>query len=329
MNKLNHKKFSVLLLGFSLLYLASSHSAKAAESCPIVNTSATEQASSPRKYTCEGENYFVSVPPSCASGGCGLIIDIHGGGMFANEMNKGTNLRYLGWNAEERGASSPYIVVQPSLTKLSYFAFGQIDAEKVFRFAEEVAIAWQVDDKRIHVDGFSYGSDSITAANFVCDHNDFFASYGLISGSTSIPCIPPTNPILDIAGNQDAASSGLERRSTQYFDTIQSGGHSVSKSYKYKDENWASPRFTFAGGFFPVLAGRHEHIRYTGGGYHYETIRHSGAPVDLALLLIGMGLNHCLSVGLDWRDNNGLATCLANFHVGEKLIDFYIAHPKP
>lgn len=52
--------------------------------CVISDSSDTGKPSTPRKLTCEGTEFLLSVPTDCVNGGCGLIVDCHGWTMNGN-----------------------------------------------------------------------------------------------------------------------------------------------------------------------------------------------------------------------------------------------------
>jgi hypothetical protein len=58
-------------------------------------------------FDCDGVHYDVEVSPACASGGCGLILDVHGLTMNGPQEDASSQLSAL-------GAARGYVVVQPT-----------------------------------------------------------------------------------------------------------------------------------------------------------------------------------------------------------------------
>lgn len=119
--------------------------------------------------TCDGVVHVVSVPPGCAAGGCGVVLDVHGATMNAAMEENNTRMRAI-------GAREGYIVVQPSAPGTPPTAIWEParDYPKVWSFFETVIHAYAVDPKRVHVMGFSQGGRM--TFTFACAHADRIAS---------------------------------------------------------------------------------------------------------------------------------------------------------
>lgn len=292
----------------------------ATEACPIDNIAPTPGPDQPRQYACEGLIYTVSVPAGCENGGCGLILDQHGVLMNAENQNDGTRMRTYGWNAKERGALSPYIVIQPNLGQ--YYAGGtyypgDFSKEKVLRFVKAAANAWRVDRGRIHADGFSQGTQDMVY-KLLCEDSDFFASYALIASIFApLTCDPPKNPLLEIVGAYDVnyyALGVIGQNRDLYLS--QMGAYTTEKLH-------SDPLWWLYG------SGKYQHMRYRGSGYWYEHLVHSGVGGGLEFITLGFDGGHCLPCGRKPTNAMHEVTCFkADFEIGAKIIDFFIAHPK-
>lgn len=270
--------------------------------------------------TVDGVNvvYTVTVPPGCERGGCGLILDVHGMTMNANQENAGTRLREYGWAAKQYGAPTPFIVVQPNLTDL-------FDREKILDtdsiaggayyneisnltyFTNHIFSLYGVDTRRAHMYGFSRGGNTVNA--FYCEMglSGMFASYAM--GGQDFRCTPD-KPLLMISGDADGrhpnAIADAESR------VIALGGARTATIVN--DPGYATPRYlwTWAG---IQRQGRHHHVRFKLGDFTLETIRHSGSTLPME--------GHC-HPSLNY---NSWLVCHANMETGRKLIDFFIRNP--
>ena len=148
-----------------------------------------------------GLDFTVSVPDSCADGGCGLILDVHGFAMDAGIQDRNTGLREL-------GRQNGFVVAQPTARVsggqgLPSFA-GAADADRIRAFAEEAIEAFRLDPAKIHIGGFSQGAG--ISFDFVCRNADLIASAAPIAGGgTNANCFQdgPPVPILQTNGTSD------------------------------------------------------------------------------------------------------------------------------
>ena len=199
-------------------------------------------------FTCEGIEYDVQVSASCAMGGCGLVLDVHGATMDAAVEDRNTNLRML-------GASRGYVVVQPTapgMTALGTSWDPAMDDPKVFRFVELAARAFSIDRDRVHMTGFSQGG--FMSWRMLCDHADVFASVAPAAacGSLFRHCSfsgderPAREiPVLYIHGRRDNIVSGCygEQR-----DGVVSGWSMTPDSVVSMDSDYTWTRYTSASG---------------------------------------------------------------------------------
>lgn len=300
--------------------------------CPITDISSTQNgdAIGVRNYGCDdnGVNvvWSVSIPDACTQGGCGLIIDIHGATMNAEGENKGSKLREYGLNAVSRGADTPYIVAQPSLTDLFDWHEGlNIDIESVFAgaylnelpsmeaFIDDAIIQFDIDPSRIHMYGFSRGTH--TTNEFYCDEARAakYASFSM--HGEKLKCdIQKNKPLLLTNGIYDFLTPNQQSgENKRVMGLLRDGG--FNESLITSEQNWENPDFEWS---TLLVKGKYEHRRFLKGGekFWFESIEHSGKSFPL--------FGHCHPVTSDW----GFLRCYTSFNIGEKVIDFFIAHPK-
>jgi polyhydroxybutyrate depolymerase len=119
-------------------------------------------------YACNGLDFDVEVPPACAAGGCGIILDVHGLTMSAAMQDANSELRV-------RGAAAGFVVVQPNATPSPPRASWSTDDEpKVYDFLTRALAVYAIDRDRVHMTGFSQGG--FMTWRFLCSHADLFAS---------------------------------------------------------------------------------------------------------------------------------------------------------
>lgn len=151
-------------------------------------------------------SFVVSVPPVCQSAPCGLIVDVHGGTMNAAKQDAETNLRYLGEQAPEFGAQSPYIVLQPELLRKD-FRWNRNDLKQILAYVNELTERFEIRPDDRHFGGFSQGG--VMAAWLLCSNAGDFVSYSAIAGGAQalLECFTagasPSFPLLYIHGRND------------------------------------------------------------------------------------------------------------------------------
>jgi polyhydroxybutyrate depolymerase len=136
-----------------------------------------------------GISYDVEIPPACAAGGCGLVVDMHGYTMNAAQEDLATGMRAQG---DQHG----YVVVQPNAGGVPPSWDQLTDAPAVFAFLTDAATALSTDPKRAHVMGFSQGGGMTW--RLVCSHADFFASASPMSGIEGCEFIAPDAPTREV-----------------------------------------------------------------------------------------------------------------------------------
>jgi polyhydroxybutyrate depolymerase len=129
----------------------------------------TSVAAGHHVFTCEELAMDVEVSASCALGGCGLILDVHGATMNAAEEDANTEMRAL-------GSARGYVVVQPNAPAGGLGTSWDPDRDdpKVFAFVQLAMRAFRIDPDRVHITGFSQGG--FMTWRMLCDHADVFAS---------------------------------------------------------------------------------------------------------------------------------------------------------
>jgi len=156
-------------------------------------------------FVCGDVSFLLKVPERCTEYACGLIVDVHGGTMSAEQMRDVTEL-------DELAPPCDYIVLHPSETSPLVPGFMETsqwkqdggDDPKIRSFIDETLEAFQVDRDRVHFTGFSLGGGM--SWRFICDHGELFTSVAPIAAT--IDCatggLDPEFPILYMHGHSDA-----------------------------------------------------------------------------------------------------------------------------
>lgn len=161
-------------------------------------------------FPCDGVNIWVALPAQCKTRSCGLIFNIHGGGMTDHAtMDQATNMIALGNQAD-------YVVVHPH--KGTWDVAN--DKNAVFDFLQQTMQAFGIDPKRVHSTGYSQGGQISWA--LACEHADVVAS---IAPAEEINRVTdcwkdsklPTReiPILFAYGKQDSIGGGYDAATDQ------------------------------------------------------------------------------------------------------------------
>ncbi len=308
----------------------------ATDLCPIsTNTNHTVVGGqiTARTYDCVIADtnvvYSLAIPESCELGGCGLIVDIHGGSMNANTENNGTQLREYGNAAVSRGALTPYIVLQPSFTDVFDDNGSGIDIPSLINdvgaymnelpnltnVIDQVVNAFDVDEDRMHMYGFSRGSS--TTSVFYCDEqlSQRFASYAVGGGGIDFCDPQPNQPLMMVNGLTDPFQEVLGSV-TADTETLVLAQPNITHEILQISSSWPNRYIGFSFWEGITWTGTHYHQRFENDDYLLETVRHSAKGFPY--------FGHCHPrTGLDrWL------VCRADFDLGQKLIDFFIANPK-
>lgn len=133
-------------------------------------------------FTCEGLSVDVSIPTACLAPGCGLITEIHGDTGTGALMDANTNLKALG---KQRG----FVVVAPTGPPWpggpgsTWRPPPQPDDENIIKVIQKVAEVFRTDPKKNHVTGFSRGG--FVTWRLLCKHADMFASFAPATAGSS------------------------------------------------------------------------------------------------------------------------------------------------
>lgn len=259
-------------------------------------------------FDCDGIAYDVELASACAAGGCGLVLDVHGATMNADDEDRNTNMRAL-------GAARGYVVVQPTAPD------GTIgpswdparDDPKVFSFLELALRVFQIDPDRVHMTGFSQGG--FMTWRMLCEHADIFASVapaaacgalfpGCAFSSTERPA--REIPVLYVHGSNDLIVSGCAE--TQR-DAVVSGWAMTVDTVVSSDADHTWTRYRSASG------NTFEYIEHSYSAYSYVLGGHCfpGSP--------DIGTNRFTTDAYGCED-------LSPFHWGEAVIAFFEAHAR-
>jgi hypothetical protein len=281
---------------------SSSSSSSSSGAVPMPKGCLTDVSAGHHVFPCAGGlTYDVDVPPACAAGGCGLVLDMHGYTMNADSENAGTDMR-------AHGQQHGYVVVQPTAQLLTGWVQAT-DAPSVFAFVADAAAALATDPKRAHVLGFSQGGGMTW--RMICDHADFFASAAPLSALTGCEWSPPLAP-------------------TREVPTLQVHGHKDSvlafSVYGIPERDAALAFWKDGAGAVIETDAGHTATRYLSpSGTPFEFWEHDYAAPNA---LFG---GHCFPGGTDVGPGLTQFGCAdANtFAVGAVAMAFFVAHPMP
>jgi poly(3-hydroxybutyrate) depolymerase len=280
---------------------ASTSGTGGAKPAPMPKGCVTDVSAGHHVLPCDGGvTYDVEVPAACAAGGCGLVLDMHGYTMNADQEDKGTGMRALG---QARG----YVVVQPTAPGTPPGWDQATHAPLVFAFIADAAAAFVTDPARAHVTGFSQGGGMTW--RMICAHADFFASAAPLSGLTGCEFMAPNLPsrevpVMQVHGHKDSILNFALYAIPQRDAALAS----------WKDG---------AGAVFASDAG-HTATRYqTAAGTPFEFWEHdyaAGSPI--------LG-GHCFPGGVDVGVSPFQFGCADpnTFNVGQLAMAFFVDHP--
>lgn len=268
--------------------------------CPM------EVSAGDHSFSCQGLTFLMMVDESCVKGGCGLIVDVHGGTMSGLQMRDNTLLHEL---APKKG----FIVLHPSATPDKTNGFWTDDKYPIVAsFVQDTITAYKVDKDRVHFTGFSQGG--IMTWWFLCNHRELFASAAPVAAAfQSVTCFDdswqPRVPILYMNGISDAASN-IDAARTMVATTTSAlaltGGTEIAGDGHYSRKHWQGA----AGMVF-------DYIEHDYGGQ----------------AVLG---GHCIPGGIDISgaaNNYGLnaTTCTTGdikLNWGETVLQWFIDHPR-
>ena len=256
-------------------------------------------------FDCDGFKYDVTIPPACTTSKCGLVLDVHGATMSGKMEDNNTNMRAL-------GATYGYVIVQPNANPsppASSWNPGS-DDPKVFAFLKLAVATLGIDDKKVHMTGFSQGG--MMSSRFLCQHADAFASIAPAAGtgcSFSGSDTPSVQiPVLYMHGTSDALvafSAGTAQRDALIAAWKMTGETVVASDAKFKHSRWTNAT-----------------------GVTFEFIQHDYQASSFVLK------GHCypgskdLSGGEPGQLFGFACTDAAAFTWGDEVMKFFVAHPR-
>jgi polyhydroxybutyrate depolymerase len=267
----------------------------------------TDTSAGTHVFTCDGFKYDVTIPPACTSGGgkCGLVLDVHGATMSGKMEDNNTNMRAL-------GAKFGYVVVQPNANPAPPSSSWNpgTDDDKVFAFLKLAISSLSIDDKRVHMTGFSQGG--MMSSRFLCKHADVFASIAPAAGTgcsfTGADTPSMQIPVLYMHGTSDALvsfSAGTAQRDALIAAWKMTGETVVDSDAKHKHSRWTNA-----------------------SGTTFEFIQHDYQASSFVLR------GHCYPGSKDLKGGEpgqlfGFAcTDAAAFTWGDVVMQFFVDHPR-
>ncbi len=283
---------------------------------PMPSGCVNDVTSGDHTYACSGLTVDARIPPACQAPGCGLILVLHGDTGTGPLMDAHIKMREL-------GAQHDYIVLAPTGPDWPGSEPGSTwndsnDATLV-SIVNLFATVFRVDDKKIHVTGFSRGG--FVTWRLLCDHADLFASaapagagYGNSFGETT--CFHNSRapsrqiPILFMMGRTDvsvtySAMQGIRDGAISSYGAT--GPTTLASDASYRHDRWTSS-----------------------SGSVIETFDHAYETVDDGPFASAKG--HCIagSTTDPYAPQYAIPCKLPNAFVwGEEVMTFFLAHPMP
>lgn len=270
---------------------------------PVPDDCITDVSAGDHTFNCDGITYLVMVDEKCTQFACGLIFDVHGASMSGDIMRTNGQLHIL---APPKG----YLTVHPTAPTSTWS--WATDPPKLVDFMDRMIAAFHVDEKRVHMTGFSMGSGMTFW--FLCNHTQAMASVGPVTGAsadqvtvvgTGENCIQsidtdwqPRVPILFMSGSQDGAL------------TIESAQARVDGIVS---------RLGLAGGDVIDSGDGYTRKRWEGAdGMVFDFLVHDYASALLA--------GHCIPK--DPQTDAIFGCAGSHFNWGEVVLQWFIEHPK-
>lgn len=245
---------------------------------------------------CEGLSFDVSLPETCLTESCGLIVDLPGGVDSGEDAEANTGLA-------ASGNAAGYVVVQPDTPGDGWNY--PVDSVRIRSFLDQLIATLDLDPNRVHIGGHSAGG--YMAWVFVCDHADLIASAAPLGAGASteghpscdfdVPGHPSREVDLFLAhGRTDEIvpfSTAMTQRDLVVSAWAMTESEVLADEPTYRWTRWTSPQGT-------VL----EFLEFEWSG--------------------GMLGGHCYP-GVTAEVGCGSDTPI---HYGQAALDFYMAHPK-
>jgi polyhydroxybutyrate depolymerase len=282
---------------------------------PVAAGCVTDVSTGDHVYTCSGLRVDIRIPAACQAPGCGLILELHGDTGTGLLMDAHVKLRDL-------GAQRGYIVVAPTGPPYGGSQPGSTwhdtNDAALIDLVTQVKTVFRVDANKIHVTGFSRGG--FVTWRLLCDHADLFASAapagaGNGAGFGETTCFEngraPSRklPILFLMGRTDVSvgySAMQTIRDAAITNYAATGPNVLVTDPGYTQNRWSGPN-----------------------GELIETFDHAYETVTPGPWSSARG--HCIPGStMDPQAPQYAIPCKQPnaFVWGEKVMDFFVAHPK-
>lgn len=235
----------------------------------------TSKAAGTHVYPCHGLHFTLDVPSSCVNGGCGVIMDVHGYTLSANQEELNTGLR-------AKGTAAGYIVIQPT-AKGTPASWTAADDKYVYAFLNETIVMFDINLGKSHMTGFSQGSDMTW--RFLAEY-PIFASMGSISyGPQEVrTAFKKQLPYLYIHGLRDKIEN-FKTANNSVATKIIKGWKMGDATVVNQDANHLHLRYANAQGIMFERVQHNYVARYFGQGHCFpgssDTINHPMIPGQL------------------------------------------------
>lgn len=243
-------------------------------------------------FSCpEGVTADVEASAACVDGGCGVILDVHGYTMSADQQDAHTRMRAL---APPRG----YVVVQPTAPGVvPSWGIGEHD-DVVWELLLATIDTFAIDRDRVHVTGFSQGG--MMSFRLVCAHADQLASIAPVAGAGCFDEPAVEVPILYVHGHLDTIvpwqTSAVPQRDAITSWWTFGAGAEIASGADFTATRWV-----------------------TDAGTPFELWEHDDTTGDVVLA------GHCLH-GPD--DDQTFRCDDSEFDLATVVLDFFDAHPR-
>jgi polyhydroxybutyrate depolymerase len=263
--------------------------------------------------TCEELRVDASIPAQCQRPGCGLILQLHGDTGTGLLMDGHTNLRAL-------GKTEGYIVIAPTGPAygngLPGSTWTRAEDAKLIAITKLFAQVYGVDDKRIHVTGFSRGG--FVTWRLACDAAELFASAAPAAAGN---------------GNGETTCFGGGRKPSRNLDILLLMGRTDQPvPYRTMQSIRDAAIAHFGGGVQSTVISdaQFAHFRWTtSSGVVIETFDHAYETDPMGPF--GSSRGHCFPGSQsDPQAVQYAVPCQGPnaFTWGEEVIKFFQAHPK-
>jgi hypothetical protein len=282
---------------------------------PVAAGCVTDLTAGHRVVPCMGITHNLTVPAACLKTTCGLIFDVHGGTMSGDMEDKNTQLSIL-------GPQNDYIVVQPNANNGLWNA--TTDDPLVYAFLQNVAGAFHVDKRHIHMTGLSQGG--YMSWRFLCAHTDVFGSVAPAAAAGA------ANISIETGCTFTGTSIPTGEMDILYMHGTMDGLVNFQNAITLRDAVVAY--YKMSAGVMIAGDGTYTRTRYkTASGRVFEFIQHNYLSSSSYLGVAIKG--HCFpgSTDLSITLPNQLMSFGCNpptsFTWGQEVMNFFKAHPKP